>query len=142
MVIVSPLDAEWMDEDYRTQGTRLDLEETVEVLPDTFARDPERVARFQRDAKAPVGKRRESVCSIIALGRTRTCNPLVRSQVLYPIELRARYTPSARDGSTEIGTGHYSITRPTVQACGRDQRTKQWRRFTRGLRRDNAKKPE
>ena len=53
----------------------------------------------------------------IALGRTRTCNPLVRSQVLYPIELRARYTPSRRDGSTELGIGHYSVARSAVEAC-------------------------
>lgn len=59
---------------------------------------------------------------MIALGRTRTCNPLVRSQVLYPIELRARYTPSGRDGSTESSPGDYTITRSVVQACGLDQR--------------------
>lgn len=36
------------------------------------------------------GRTRESVKTIGAAGMTRTCNPLVRSQVLYPIELRPR----------------------------------------------------
>lgn len=120
--IVSPLDAGGMGEVYRAKDTRLDRNVAIKVLPETFVLDLEQVARVQREDKVLVGNPKEPGCSMIALGRTRTCNPLVRSQVLCPIELRARYTPSCRDGSTELGTGHYNNTRTTVQACGRDQR--------------------
>jgi len=40
-----------MGEVYRAKDTRLDREVAIKVLPEHFARDPERVARFQREAK-------------------------------------------------------------------------------------------
>ncbi len=50
--IVAPLGAGGMGEVYRAKDTRLDREVAIKVLPDHFARDPERIARFQREAKA------------------------------------------------------------------------------------------
>ncbi|MFQ5479566.1 MAG: serine/threonine-protein kinase, partial [Candidatus Binatia bacterium] len=49
--IVSPIGAGGMGEVYRARDTKLEREVAIKVLPDTFARDPERVARFQREAK-------------------------------------------------------------------------------------------
>lgn len=49
--IVSPLGAGGMGEVYRARDTRLDREVAIKVLPEAMARDPERVARFQREAK-------------------------------------------------------------------------------------------
>jgi serine/threonine-protein kinase len=40
-----------MGEVYRARDTKLDRDVAIKVLPDTFARDPERLARFQREAK-------------------------------------------------------------------------------------------
>ena len=40
-----------MGEVYRARDTKLDREVAIKVLPDAFAQDPERVARFQREAK-------------------------------------------------------------------------------------------
>src|SRR6266571_1108092 len=47
--IVAKIGSGGMAEVYRATDTRLGREGAVEVLPDKFARDPERLARFQRE---------------------------------------------------------------------------------------------
>jgi len=49
--IVSPLGAGGMGEAYRARDTRLGREVALKVLPAAFASDPERMARFQREAQ-------------------------------------------------------------------------------------------
>ncbi len=40
-----------MGEVYRARDTTLDRDVALKVLPDAFASDPDRLARFQREAK-------------------------------------------------------------------------------------------
>jgi eukaryotic-like serine/threonine-protein kinase len=49
--ILSALGAGGMGEVYRARDTKLDREVAIKVLPEQFIADPERVARFQREAK-------------------------------------------------------------------------------------------
>ena len=41
-----------MGEVYRARDTKLDRDVAIKVLPEAFAADPERIARFQREAEA------------------------------------------------------------------------------------------
>src|SRR5438477_11073120 len=50
--IVAPAGAGGMGEVYRARDVRLDRDVAVKVLPDQFATDAGRVARFEREAKA------------------------------------------------------------------------------------------
>jgi len=50
--ILAPLGAGGMGEVYRARDTRLDRNVAIKVLPGAFAHDPERLQRFEREAKA------------------------------------------------------------------------------------------
>ena len=49
--VIAPAGAGGMGEVYRGRDTRLDRTVAIKVLPDAVARDPERLARFEREAK-------------------------------------------------------------------------------------------
>jgi serine/threonine protein kinase len=49
--ILAPIGAGGMGEVYRAKDTKLKREVALKVLPDSFAGDPERMARFQREAE-------------------------------------------------------------------------------------------
>ena len=49
--ITAPLGAGGMGEVYRARDTKLDRDVALKVLPEAFTSDPERLARFEREAK-------------------------------------------------------------------------------------------
>ena len=48
--VVAPLGAGGMGEVYRARDTKLQRDVAIKVLPELFAADPERLARFEREA--------------------------------------------------------------------------------------------
>ena len=49
--ILAPIGAGGMGEVYRARDTKLDHEIAIKVLPAALAQDPQRLARFEREAK-------------------------------------------------------------------------------------------
>jgi serine/threonine protein kinase len=49
--ILAPIGAGGMGEVYRAKDTKLKRDVALKVLPDSFANDPERMVRFQREAE-------------------------------------------------------------------------------------------
>jgi eukaryotic-like serine/threonine-protein kinase len=53
-----------MGEVYRGRDTKLDREVAVKVLPFSVARDPERLARFEREAKVLASLNHPNIAAI------------------------------------------------------------------------------
>jgi serine/threonine protein kinase len=49
--ILAPIGAGSMGEVYRARDSKLEREVAIKVLPAALAQDPERLARFEREAK-------------------------------------------------------------------------------------------
>jgi dienelactone hydrolase len=57
-----------MGEVYQARDSRLDREVAIKVLPGDFATDPERLARFEREAKAASALNHPNICTIHDVG--------------------------------------------------------------------------
>jgi serine/threonine-protein kinase len=65
--ITGTLGAGGMGEVYRARDTRLKREVALKVLPDSFAADPERLARFQREAEVLASLNHPNIAAIYGL---------------------------------------------------------------------------
>jgi serine/threonine protein kinase len=75
--IVGPLGKGGMGEVYRARDSRLKREVAVKVLPDAFARDAERVARFQREAEVLATLNHPHIAAIHHLEEFEDCRFLI-----------------------------------------------------------------
>src|SRR6266571_6678617 len=62
--VLSPLGAGGMGEVYRARDTRLNRDVAIKVLPETFTHDPDRVARFQREAQVLASLNHPNIAAI------------------------------------------------------------------------------
>ena len=65
--IVAPLGAGGMGEVYRARDSRLKREVALKILPESFASDPERLARFQREAEVLASLNHPNIAAIYGL---------------------------------------------------------------------------
>jgi eukaryotic-like serine/threonine-protein kinase len=66
--IVSSLGAGGMGEVYRARDSRLGRDVAIKVLPAAVDRDPDRVARFEREARAIAALNHPNVCALYDIG--------------------------------------------------------------------------
>ena len=65
--IIGPLGAGGMGEVYRAKDTRLGRDVAIKALPDEFSRDPERLARFEREARLLASLQHANIAGIHGL---------------------------------------------------------------------------
>jgi serine/threonine-protein kinase len=67
--IVDKLGSGGMGEVYRAQDTNLNRQVAIKVLPDVFSGDPERLARFEREAQLLASLNHPNIAIIFGLER-------------------------------------------------------------------------
>jgi len=82
--ILLAIGAGGMGEVYRARDTKLDRDVAIKVLPEAFARDAERMARFQREAKVLASINHPNIGTIYGLEDSGTTRALVMELVEGP----------------------------------------------------------
>jgi eukaryotic-like serine/threonine-protein kinase len=82
--ILSAIGAGGMGEVYRARDTKLGRDVALKVLPEAFARDVERMARFQREAKVLPSLNHPNIASIYGLEDSASTHALVMELVEGP----------------------------------------------------------
>jgi serine/threonine protein kinase len=79
--IVSALGAGGMGEVYRAHDTKLGRDVAIKILPEAFVADPERVARFQREARVLASLNHPNIAIIHGLEESGGVSALVMELV-------------------------------------------------------------
>src|SRR5574342_207000 len=87
--ILAPLGSGGMGEVYRARDTRLGREVAVKVLPAEVANDPERLRRFEQEARAASALSHPNILTLFDVGRHEATSYLV-TELLDGESLRER----------------------------------------------------
>ena len=79
--ILAPLGAGGMGEVYRAKDTKLDREVAIKVMPALLARDPDRLARFEREAKVLASLNHPNIAQIYGVEESTAGSALVMELV-------------------------------------------------------------
>src|SRR5215468_5720161 len=79
--IVSAIGAGGMGEVYRATDTNLGRQVAIKVLPEAFATDPDRVARFEREAKTLASLNHSNIAIVYGLEKSQGTYALVMELV-------------------------------------------------------------
>jgi hypothetical protein len=95
--IVGPLGVGGMGEVYRARDTRLHREVALKLLPTTFASDPDRLARFTREAQTLAAVNHPNIAQIYGLDETGT-GPVLVIELIEGETLAERMARAERRG--------------------------------------------
>ena len=98
--VLSLLGAGGMGEVYRARDTKLNREVALKVLPETFARDPERMARFEREAQVLASLNHPNIAQIYGLEESGETRALVMELVEGPTLAERIAAPTAAHRAT------------------------------------------
>ena len=86
--ILSPLGAGGMGEVYRARDTRLGRDVALKILPESFAREPDRLRRFEQEARAVAALNHPNILAVFDIGQHDGA-PFLVSELLEGESLRA-----------------------------------------------------
>ncbi len=100
--VITPLGAGGMGEVYRARDTKLNREVVLKVLPEAFAQDAERMARFEREAQVLASLNHPNIASIYGLEESGGVRALVMELVEGPtladkIRVAPGFSPARAD---------------------------------------------
>jgi serine/threonine protein kinase len=98
--ILAPIGAGGMGEVYRARDTKLDREVAIKDLPTALAQDPERLARFEREAKVLGSLNHPNIAQIYGIEDRALVMELVEGQTLQgplPLETALNYAKQIAD---------------------------------------------
>src|SRR5580700_3966944 len=98
--ILAPIGAGGMGEVYKARDTRLDREVAIKVLPAALAQDPERLARFEREAKVLASLNHPNIAQIYGIEERALVMELVPGEPLkgpLPLETTLNYAKQIAD---------------------------------------------
>ena len=106
-----------MGEVYRARDTRLNRDVAIKVLPDSFAADPERLGRFQREAQVLASLNHPHIAHVHGLEESNGVRALVM-ELVDGEDLAQRIARGRRD-STPIGwrQSYFSEARRNCRFC-------------------------
>ena len=99
--IVSKLGAGGMGEVYRARDPRLDREVAIKVLPADFAKDADRLRRFEQEARATSALNHPNILTVFDIGNHEG-SPYIVSELLEGEELRERLDEGAMSSRKAI----------------------------------------
>ena len=113
--IVAPIGAGGMGEVYRARDTNLDRDVAIKVLPAALAQDPERLVRFEREAKVLAALNHPNIAQIYGIEQGALVMELVEGEMLSgPLPLTtaldyARQIAGALEAAHEKGIVHRDL---------------------------------
>jgi Tol biopolymer transport system component/predicted Ser/Thr protein kinase len=119
--IVAPIGKGGMGEVYRARDTRLKREVALKVLPDAFARDPDRMVRFRREATVLASLNHPHIAALYGLEENTLVMELVEGETLsgpLPIDTAldyARQIAEALEYAHEKGIVHRDLKPANVK---------------------------